>query len=247
VAGRRIEFAGGPGRERVGPRRLLVLGLGCLALVGLGVAIGSRIAFRGPTQPATITATVPASRAPNEIPRTNPSQRHPAVGYPRTPNGAVAAASAFVGALDGRALLDRSRLRAIIRAVAASSIRDRLLAAYDQAMRQAREQLGADTVPAPVVIVRATSVGYRVEHFSGDTATVSVWRVGIIGSGATVQPEQSWRTESVSLVWTNGGWKIAALASQPGPTPPLAPSAVSTPAELFASIPRFEEFSDVDP
>ena len=112
---------------------------------------------------------------------------------------------------------------------------------------QAQEQLGLGTVPAPVVIVRAASIGYRLEEFSPEAATVSVWRVGIIGSGATVQPEQSWRTETVTLVWTAGAWKVAALASRPGPTPPLAPGAASTPVELFASIPRFEEFSHVDP
>lgn len=111
---------------------------------------------------------------------------------------------------------------------------------------QVREQLALGTTPEPVVIVRAAPVGYRVEQFTRDAATISVWRVGIVGSGATVEPQQSWRTETVSLVWERGAWKIAALRSSPGPTPPLATAAASE-SELFASIPRFEEFGAAVP
>jgi hypothetical protein len=247
VAERRIDLAARPGRDGREPRRLLLLALGCLALVGLGVTIGSRLASHGAAQQATVTISVPAPTAGNDSARTGTPQRGPAGGFPRTASGAVAAASTFIGALDGGALLDRARLGAIIHADAAPSTSDRLLLAYDQATTQAREELGLGTVPTPVVIIRAASVGYRLEQFSPGAAVVSVWRVGIIGSGATVQPEQSWRTDTISLLWTDRGWKIATLTSQPGPTPPLASGAVSTPAELFVSIPRFEEFTNVDP
>jgi hypothetical protein len=74
-----------------------------------------------------------------------------------------------------------------------------------------------------------------------------IWRVGIVGSGATVQPQQSWRTETVSLVRESGDWKVAAFASEPGPTPPLTAPAPSTVGDLFTSIPRFEEFSRSEP
>ena len=203
--------------------------------------------FKSVARSATVFVTVPA--APPAVETLRPTRPRGQTASPaqHTASGAVAAASRFVGALDGTALFDRSRLGAVILSAAAPRIRGRLLAAYGQASAQARALLGLGTVPAPVVIVRAASVGYRVENFSANAAAVSLWRVGIIGSGATVQPEQSWRTETVSLVWTNGGWKVDALSSQPGPTPPLAASAASTPVELFASIPRFEEFTHVDP
>jgi hypothetical protein len=247
VAGRRIERVAGSRRaRRRGPGRAVGLGLGCVALVGLGVSVGSRIASRRAAQPATVFVTVAAAPSAPETLRPAP-QDHRGSPPQRSASGAVAAASRFVGALDGTALFDRSRLGAVIRAAAAPAIRGQLLAAYGQASAHARALLGLGTVPAPVVIVRAASVGYRLENFSPNAAAVSLWRVGIIGSGATVQPEQSWRTETVSLVWTNGSWKVDGLSSRPGPTPPLAASAASTPVELFASIPRFEEFNHVDP
>jgi hypothetical protein len=246
VAGAASKRARTQGRDRRGPRRALAAFLGCLALLGLGIAIGSRTAVRPEGALPVTTAPDPGPPPPAQ-PRRARRRPKPTAGEARTAGGAVAAASGFVGALDGRALLDGSRLRAIIRADAASSVVGRLLAAYGQASTQAGRRLGLGTLPPPIVIIRAASVGYRLEAFSPAAATVSIWRVGIIGSGATVQPEQSWRTETVSLVWSGGGWKIAALASRPGPTPPLATNAASTAVELFTSVPRFEEFTRVEP
>jgi hypothetical protein len=117
---------------------------------------------------------------------------------------------------------------------------------YGQAARQAREQLGIDSAPTPVVILRAAPVGFRVDGYTSRAATISIWRVGLVGSGATVTPQQSWRTETVSLVWLNRTWRVASLASSPGPTPQLN-TAASTAADLFVSVPRYQEFSRVDP
>ena len=101
-----------------------------------------------------------------------------------------------------------------------------------------RGKQGIKDMPEPVIVVRAAPVGYRVAGYARDAATVSIWRVGVVGSGATVEPQQSWRTETVSLVWEGGTWKIASLRSTPGPTPPLA-AAATPPAQLFAAVPEF--------
>ncbi|MGH3133926.1 MAG: hypothetical protein ACRDNY_09360 [Gaiellaceae bacterium] len=99
-----------------------------------------------------------------------------------------------------------------------------------------------------MIVLRSVPVGYRVERYSSAEATIAVWYVGIVGSGATVQPQQSWRTQIVSLVWEAGAWKVSSFASSSGPTPPL--STVETayaPGDLFAAIPRFEEFERAEP
>ena len=66
-----------------------------------------------------------------------------------------------------------------------------------------------------MIVLRSVPVGYRVERFSSAEATIAVWYVGIVGSGATVQPQQSWRTQVVSLVWEAGAWKVSSFASSP--------------------------------
>jgi hypothetical protein len=165
----------------------------------------------------------------------------------RTPAGAVQAAASSITAFNGRVLLEPVRLRQIVNSIAATASRDRLLQAFEEGGAQTRMKLGADSIPTPVIVLRSIPVGYRIEHFSPDEALVAVWYVGIVGSGAAVDPQQSWRTEQVTLVWERGAWKIGAFESSPGPTPPLSSQAPDAPGELFTSIPRFEGFLRVAP
>jgi hypothetical protein len=217
----------------------LLYGLAALALLALGIAIGSRIAAPGRDAspgPATAPAT-PTPRTPTGQ-RTQPE---------RTEEGAVAAAASAVELLDGPALLDSARIRRLVGRIAASSARSALEAAYAQGAAEVRSRLALDSAPAPVVILRSALAGYRVESYTPSAATVAIWRVGIVGSGASVQPQQSWRTETVSLVWEHC-WKVTSFASTPGPTPPLPQAAETTAAgDLFTEIPRFEPFSHAQP
>jgi hypothetical protein len=222
-------------------RRWILGGLAAVVLVVVGIAIGSRIA----APRATGATTTVVGRSPRATP--TPARTRPTRDT-RTAAGAVAAAAAAVESLDGSALLDSVRIRRLVDLLATSDARDGLARAYEQGAVQARARLAADSVPAPVVILRAALVGYRIDRFTPSAATVAVWRVGIVGSGATVPPQQSWRTETVSLVWERGAWKVASFASAPGPTPPLPTVAGATAAgDLFAEIPRFREFSRAVP
>jgi len=216
-------------------------GIASAILTVAGVALGSRLA--SPTSPKTATVTVPAAALPAAAVGPSPHSR----GFVRTERGAAAAAAASVSSLDGSVLLDRSRLRPLVASLTSAGSRAGLTTAYERAAVIARSRLGLDSVPPPVVFVRAVPVGYRVDAYNPNTATVSVWRVGLVGSGATVAPQQSWRTEVVSLVWEHNGWKVAGFASEPGPTPPLGTTPPSTAADLFASVPRFKEFTSANP
>ena len=217
-----------------------MLGVAALALLGIGIAIGTRIVAPRGSSVVQATVTVPASVA---------TPRPAAVASPTpTRTGAVAAAAHAITAFNGDVLLQPSRLPQVVARVASAESRVQLTAAFEQASAQTRAKLGAGTVPAPVIVLRSVPVGYRLEHFSSNRATVAVWYVGIVGSGATVQPQQSWRTEVVSLIWENGSWKVSAFRSTDGPTPPL--STAETPAtsdQLFAAIPRYDEFSRNEP
>jgi hypothetical protein len=225
------------------PRRWLALGLASLLLLAIGLAIGrgTTESERPEARPAvTITVPAPASERGQPESETRPDPRPS--GYARTPDGAVAAATAYVAELGGPNILDPAAMRRTLTAIASTTSRDNLVRAYESAASHARDQLGVRTATDPDIVLRASSVGYRVDGFQRATTTVSIWRVGIVGSSATVEPRQSWRTETVSLVWEDGTWKVDAVRSSPGPTPPLAGPA-ATPAELFATMPRFEEFT----
>jgi hypothetical protein len=241
---RRVDAQFEAGRVSGRRRSWLALSAAATLLLAIGAAIGAR----GSSETRIVeTLTVTVSRT-DDSPRTVRSEsRGVASGYARTSQGAATAATAYVGALDGPALLDARRLQTTLAAIASVESRAALVRAYEQAATQTRERLGVGTAPEPMLILRAVPVGYRIDRFTRNAATVSLWRVGIVGSGATVEPQQSWRTETVSLVWERGGWKVASFRSSAGPTPPLAPSAGTPASELFATIPEFEELKHARP
>ena len=211
-------------------------------MLGIGIAIGSRIA-----SPESTPRSADTTSAPTESNRSTPRRSVPAPTA-HTRAGAVAAAALSITAFDGDVLLHPERLRAVVSRIASTSSRARLIEAFSQASAQTRAKLGADTVPLPVIVLRSVPIGYRVEQFSKREATVAVWYVGIVGSGATVEPQQSWRTQLVSLVWERGAWKVSSFDSSPGPTPPLSTAeAAQPPRDLFAAIPRFQEFERAEP
>jgi hypothetical protein len=135
--------------------------------------------------------------------------------------------------------------RRLTKIVSAAS-RNELVSAYRTAAVQARGQLGVANASDPSLVLRTAAVGYRIDGFQRNAATVSLWRVGIVGGRSTVEPHQSLRTETVSLVWQDGTWKIDAVRSSPGPTPPLA-GVPTEYAELATAIPTFAEFTHERP
>jgi len=225
-------------RARLG-RRALLWTTSFAVVLAIGIVIGTHLASPGKRslQTATERAASPtrAAQAPG---------RHANTPNTHTRTGAVAAAARSITAFAGNVLLEPSRLHQVVAGIASSGSRAQLIEAFEEASAQTRAKLGADTVPRPVIVLRAAPVGYRIEQYSPAGATVAVWYVGIVGSGATVQPQQSWRTQTVDLVWEHGAWKVNSFASSAGPTPaPTTPEA-EAPGALFETIPRFHEFAD---
>ncbi len=225
-------------RGRRGPiKTALFVVAGVAVVLASWIAIGARIAPpESSTRTVTERAALPARAA------TAPGRpAHTAV--PHTRLGAAAAAARSVTAFSGNVLLEPGLLHRVVSRIASDASRPRLLEAFAEASAQARAELGADTVPRPAIVLRAVPVGYRIERYSPERATVAVWYVGIVGSGATVQPQQSWRTETVDLVWEHAAWKVDWFASSAGPTPALAAGQAEAPGALFAAILRFRGFA----
>ena len=224
-------------------RRWFAFGLAALLLVALGIAIGRRAAEserHEVSRSVTVTVTAPTvERRQAEVGTSSEAGPSP---FRRTSEGAAAAAAAYLSTLSGPTILDPAAVRRALPAIVSADSRDQLVSAYETAAIRARGQLGVESATDPSVVLRAASVGYRIDGFQRDAATVSVWRVGIVGAGASVTPRQSWRTETVSLVWEDDTWKIDAVRSSPGPTPPLA-GVTSERAELPTAISSFEEFN----
>ncbi len=235
-----------PERARPGDSRgrFVALGLAALALLAIGTILGRTLRGSASRRAATTTVTVrvPSQTAPTSHPRTSGS------AATHTSAGAVAAAGTDLVALGGQTVLDPVRLSTTLGQIAARTARADLQAAYAQAEGGLRTKFGLSGEPKPVVIVRTVPLGYRVESFTRKRAVVSVWTLAVLGSGATFDPVASWRTQTVTLVWERGGWKVASFGSTNGPTPGLAAGQQpSAPADLFTSIPTMREYADVAP
>jgi hypothetical protein len=219
-------------------RRILLPGGGALIVLALGIVIGTRIASPGSSTRVVTEHAARSVRAAQAPGRPTASTRTGA----HTEAGAVVAAARSITAFAGTVLLEPARLRQVVARIASTRSRVQLTEAFEEASAQTRAKLGADTVPRPVILLRAVPLGYLIERYSPAEATVAVWYVGIVGSGAAVQPQQSWRTQTVSLVWEQIGWKVDSFASSAGPTPALATTQAEAPGALFTAIPRFHQF-----
>ena len=172
------------------------------------------------------------------------------VGYAHSQQGAVAAAANFTRVLSSDLILDTSRRRAAIAALAAPSAKARLQRTFDQAVVPLRKGLGvSDTAnDGAQVLLRATPVGWRVEDYSDEKAKVAIWVTSVGGSvGGTVAApiREGWGTTTVELRWVGGDWKLAESTTTDGPVP-IADVAPPTAApELVDKANEFKEFTYV--
>ena len=233
-AGGVSSFAASRGTPRP---RWLAPAVGALALFVLGLLVGAAL-FGGDGETTQTTTDAPIASAGEPGPRR--VVKGVPVGYARTEAGAVAAATAYVTALSGEALLDERRIRTVLEVIAARDVLSELARAYQQGARLTRERLGIGGAAQPTVVFRESALGYRVDRFSADEATISIWTIGVAGSSAAAPPQQSWSTTEVRLRWARD-WKVEGLRSRSGPTPSLA-GAVSPGSQLFKEISEFEVY-----
>ena len=170
------------------------------------------------------------------------------VGYARSQQGAVAAAANYTSVLSNDLILDTTRRRAAIDALAAPEAKARLQKTFDQAVVSLRQGLGVtggaddDTQ----VLLRATPVGWRVEDYDNGAAKVAIWVTsvgGSIGGKVPVPIREGWGTTTVTLRWAGGDWKQVESTTTDGPVP-IADVAPPTAApELVDKANEFKEFT----
>jgi hypothetical protein len=240
----------------------LVLFLGGLLV---GRATISRGTVAGPT-PATsaATAATPQQAATATTPPAQAKQAEQAatslvgprevvsgvpVGYQHSEKGAVAAAANYATVLSSTLILDRSKRRAAIEALAAPEALARQQRAWDQAVVLLRKGLGVTDGAAQdgTVLLRAVPVGWRLEEYTGNRATVAIWVTSVLGalggSPDGVPVREAWGTTTVELRWVDGDWKLLDTTNTDGPRP-IADSATPTAAsQLIPEAQQFKEFT----
>lgn len=139
------------------------------------------------------------------------------VGYPRTQEGAIQAATNFTRVM-ASALENPDTYRAVLMTMAAPSWVSDAERVAENGIRFFKDRygLGGSSTFSPL--------RYRVNSYSNTRATIQLWGVTVATGPRTDGIEESWLTGTVELSWVSGDWRIADQSSEPGPTPELLQS-----------------------
>lgn len=142
-------------------------------------------------------------------------------GYPRSPDGAVAAATAYGLALDGPGVFDAAHRADVLNAIAARGARDDLEAAFAEGLELISDQLGLDAraLADPEFVWRVVPGGWQLRDFDRTHATVAIWAAVVVMADDRPLIEPGWRTSEVTLAWEHGGWRLVGFRTEPGPNP----------------------------
>ncbi|MFF8618639.1 hypothetical protein [Streptomyces sp. NPDC015350] len=156
------------------------------------------------------------------------------VGYPRTKDGAAAAAVNYQMARSAPGYFTDQGLRhQVLKTVMTSSALASQQAQDDQLAKGLMASLGVSEQTTPDMVMRAASLGTSIRSYSEDTATVKIWMSEVVGvpvEKSKMPVSGSWSTYTLILQWQDGDWKIATIDLADGPTPLVVPdqSASST-------------------
>ena len=227
-------------------RRPLILGVGVVLTALVGYALAQLVLPQpgGSTRTATASsASTSAARAPlsEASGSAGPTRTVDGIpeGFARSPEGAVAAASNYLDALEQALSAGSARWGEVARALTVAPLTGQALSAEAAAGAIAHKVASAGTP----TFIRGWGLGYRVDSYSPGSARVQVWTAGVmVGGAGVVAPEYS--TTVCTLRWLDGDWKLAAAQSTPGPTPPVDGSDPAAVSAFASSATRFEPFSD---
>lgn len=154
------------------------------------------------------------------------------VGYAHDEGGAVAAALAYVAASQRWLYFDDNQITEAIHEIASPAAADRLTSEVLADVGEAREQLGAS--PGRVWwLVRP--LAWQVDRYDSQSATVSAWAVTVLSAQQVAVPQSDWVTVTVSLVWSDGDWRVDGVRDTPGPTP------INSPKDQPSDAVRFDD------
>ncbi|MBS3941990.1 MAG: hypothetical protein KG028_13615 [Actinobacteria bacterium] len=204
-------------------RRLLRPASIALAAIAL-VLLVARISADSPTVEADQTATIdPSGPAAAASDLGDLDNNAPSDGYPRSPDGAVAAATAYGLALDGPDVFDAAHRTDVLDAIVAEEAHDRLEAAFAEGIELIGGQLGLDAqaLADPDFVWRVVPGGWQLRDYDRSQATVAIWAAVVVMADDRPLVEPGWRTTEVMLAWERDGWRLVGFSTEPGPNPTL--------------------------
>ncbi|MCB5182421.1 hypothetical protein [Streptomyces antimicrobicus] len=242
-----------PARRGSRSSRGLVTVVGVVVLLIAAIAFANQDNAEDPKDPASTSAATPGA-APTRPTGTKPvdgKNGEVPKGFAQNEQGAQSAASNYAVALGSEGMFNTARRHSIVDAVADSSTKDKLKAAFDADYSPgllSRIGLSAEgTAPAGSTFVsRTVPAGTKLRTYSAGTAVVDVWCVGMFGltgEKSTRPVTSSWFTISLTMKWNGSDWKVVETSQKDGPTPVTGDNPVSNSDEIGAAVTEFGGFT----
>ncbi|MEU8734462.1 hypothetical protein AB0C68_34465 [Streptomyces tendae] len=239
------EEDGGPRRGGRSSSRSLVTVVGVVVLLIAAIAFANRggddsaSSEGGDGDKPKTSATAPSGTRPVQS------------GFAHDEQGAQSAAANYAVALGSDGMFKRGSRHAIVDSVYTSTAAAELQGAMDSAYSAGfLSKLGLDGNGNPpkggTFVSRTIPVGTKVEQYSGTSAKVSVWYMGLIGmSGeSSVDPvSTTWKTWTFDLEWVGNDWKVGNDVQKDGPAPVPGDERASGSDEISKAVEEYGGFT----
>jgi hypothetical protein len=141
-------------------------------------------------------------------------------GFAHDQTGAVNASVAYAVAWRQWWLsLSDEQLTEALAGVAAPAAVDALAVQATDEIRPTRELLAESKAAGAWV----DPLAWRVETYNATYARVALWTMRVLAVTAAAVPQSEWAMVTVDLEWTGGDWRLAGIATRPGPSPMTGP------------------------
>lgn len=246
-----------PRRPARGSRSLIAV-VGVVALLIAAIALANR----GNDTPSGDSGTAtggagapPRSAAPTAATGVRPvTGKNGAIptGFARDEQGAQSAATNYavaLGSVDMFAAASRSTIvQTVYAPEAVAAQQGELDKVYSDKGFLTRIGLNADgTAPVGLTFIsRVIPAGSKLEKFSGDRATVSVWYsslFGLAGDGSKSPVTEAWYTNTYELRWVGDDWKVTGFSQKDGPVPVGRDQRASTAEDMADAVGTFGGFT----
>lgn len=188
-------------------------------LVALSFAALLTVGGAACSDQSTASSPLPTAAAPNA----------PAIDELEAARSVAVHAVSMTGPVAAAGFTSRADL---IASFATTDFAPVLLDRTNEQMRElAREFVGQGVELSSLRAVETPLTATAVATEAG--VTVTVWSVLVVAITAEGPARQMWRTVTLDLIDTGSGWRVAAWASAPGPTPLPSTNAMFDDARAF--------------
>ncbi|MFE2129743.1 MULTISPECIES: hypothetical protein [Streptomyces] len=241
----------GPTRRTSRAPRSLVTVVGVVVLLIAAIAFANQSPDTPDDRPSDDAPAAASTAATGTDPVTGKTAGIPK-GFAQDEQGAQSAAANYAVALGSDGMFDATRRRAVVQAIylpdvaaARQTDLDRIYADQDFLTRIGLDAAGK-APKGQTFISRVNPVGTKVEKFTSDTATVSVWYsalFGLAGEGSKNPVSESWYTNTYELKWLNGDWRVSDFTQKDGPAPVGRDQSAASAEEMAAAVSQFGGFT----